>query len=87
MRSRSYSLAEAFLNDLQVEEAQEPAAKAKAKRGGAFHLEGEGGIVEAQFADALAQFLKVSRIHGEEAAEDHGLDFLIAGRAPRSRRS
>ena len=68
-----------FLNDFQVEQAQKTAAKAKAQRRARFHFKAEAGVVEAQLADAFAQFFKVRGISGEEAAEHHGLHFLEPG--------
>jgi len=47
--------AQPLLNDLEVQQAEEAAAEAEAQRGGAFGLEGEARIVEAQARDALAQ--------------------------------
>ncbi len=67
-----------LLDDFQMQEAQEPAAKAEAERGGAFHLVGEAGVVEPQLADALAQLLELGGVDREQPAEHHRLDFLVA---------
>ena len=58
---------------------RKPQRKALPQRGGGLHLVGKTRIVEAQLADALAQFLEIRRIGGEEAAEHHRLDIFIAG--------
>ena len=71
-----------LLDDLEVEEAQEAAAKAEAQRGARLHLEAERRVVEAQLVDALAQLLEVVGVGREQAAEDDGLGFL----EPRQRR-
>ena len=71
--------AEAFLDDLEVEQAEEAAAETHAERGRGFHLPGEGGVVEAQLAHRRAQVVEVARVHREQAAEDHRLHFLVAG--------
>ena len=70
---------QAFLNDFQMEQAQEAAAKAKAQRRAAFGFKAERRVVEAQFADAFAQLFKVRGIGGEQAAEHHRLHFLETG--------
>jgi hypothetical protein len=61
-----------------VQEAEETAAEAHAERGTGFHLPGEARIVQAQLAHRGAQIVEVACIHREEAAENDGLDFLIA---------
>src|SRR5690606_31022142 len=66
--------AQALLNDLQVQQAQEAAAEAEAQRGAGLHLIGEAGVVQAQAADGGAQVLEVGGVDREEAAEDHRLD-------------
>ena len=65
-----------LLDDLQVEQPEEPAAEAEAERGAGLHLEREAGVVEAQLGDALTQFLEVVGIDREQPAEHHRLDFL-----------
>ena len=67
-----------LLDDLEVEQAEEPAAEAEAERGAGFHLEAEAGVVEAQLRDALAQLLEVGGVDREQPAEHHRLDFLEA---------
>ncbi|MNQ87058.1 hypothetical protein D3C85_1022680 [compost metagenome] len=70
--------AQALLDDLQVQQAEEAAAEAEAQGGAGFHLEGEAGVVQAQLADGGAQVLEVGGVDREQAAEDHRLDFLEA---------
>uniref|UniRef100_A0A0N4ZLE2 Glucosamine_iso domain-containing protein n=1 Tax=Parastrongyloides trichosuri TaxID=131310 RepID=A0A0N4ZLE2_PARTI len=70
--------AQALLNDLEVQQAEEAAAEAEAQGGRALHLIGEAGVVQAQLADGGAQVLEVGGVDREQAAEDHRLDFLEA---------
>ncbi len=67
-----------FLDDFQMEEAEEAAAEAEAQRRAAFHFEAEAGIVQAQLADAVAQFVEIIGVDREEAAKHHRLHFLEA---------
>src|SRR5690606_23830098 len=64
---------QALLHDLEMEEAEKAAAEAEAERRAGLHLEGEGGIVQAQLADGGAQILEIRRIDGKDAAEDDRL--------------
>ena len=68
-----------LLDDLEVEEAEEAAAEAEAERGAGLHLEAEGGVVEAELVEAVAELLEVVGVDREEAAEDDRLDELEAG--------
>src|ERR687891_33599 len=68
-----------LLDDLEVEEAEEAAAEAEAEGRAAFGLEAEGGVVEAQLVEAVAELLEVGGVDREQAAEDDRLDFLEAG--------
>src|SRR5690606_15894100 len=70
--------AQALLNDLQVQQAQEAATEAEAQGGRARHLIGEAGVVQAQLADGGAQVLEVGGVDRKQAAENHRLDFLKA---------
>ncbi|MNJ38137.1 hypothetical protein D3C77_329780 [compost metagenome] len=70
--------AQALLDDLQVQQAEESAAEAEAQGGRALHLIGEAGVVQAQLADGGAQVLEIGGVDGEQAAEHHRLDFLEA---------
>ncbi|MNS92217.1 hypothetical protein D3C72_1263450 [compost metagenome] len=76
---------EAFLNDFEMQQAEEAAAETEAEGGGRFHFEGEGSVVEAKFADCCAQVFEVGRIDREETAEHHGLCWLEAGQGLRRR--
>ncbi len=72
-----------FLNDLEMQEAEEAAAEAEAERGGRFHLEREARVIETQLAHCRAQGFEVVRIDREETAEhdwDRGLEARRASR-------
>ena len=69
---------EALLDDVHVEEAEEAAAEAKAKGDGGLGLKDEGGIVELEFFECLAEVVIVLAVLGIEPAEDHGRDAAIA---------
>ena len=71
--------AQAFLNDFEVEQAEEAAAEAEAERSAGFHFEAEAGVVQAQARDGFAQFFEIGGIGGEQAAEHDRLHFLEAG--------
>ena len=71
--------AEALLDDLHVEQAEEAAAEAEAEGDGAFGVPGEGGVVELELFEAGADLLVLVRGDGVEAAEDHRLDLAEAG--------
>ena len=70
---------QALLDDLEVEEAEEAAAEAEAEGGAGLHLEAEGGVVEAELVEAVAELLEVGGVDREQAAEDDRLDELEAG--------
>ena len=61
-----------LLDDLEVEQAEEPAAKTEAERGGALHLVGEAGVVEPKAPHRRAQGLEIGGVDREQAAEHHG---------------
>ena len=67
-----------FLDDFQVQQAQESAAEAEAQCRAGFHLEAEAGVVQAQLEQAFAELVEVRRVDREQAAEHHRLDFLEA---------
>ena len=71
--------AEAFLDDLHVEETKEAAAEAEAEGGGAFVLEGEGGVVDLKLAHRDLESLEVGGVDGVDAGEDHGANLFEAG--------
>ena len=70
---------EALLNNFEVEQAEEAAAKAEAEGDGGLGLEGEAGVVEAKFFEGVAEHGVLVRVDGVEAGEDHGLDVFEAG--------
>src|SRR3546814_3967569 len=69
---------QALLDDLEVEEAEEAAAKAEAQGGRGLHLEAEARIVEAELGDGVAELLEIGGVDREEAAEANRLDKLEA---------
>jgi len=54
-----------LLDDLEVEQPEEPAAEAEAERGRALHLEREAGVVEPEPAHGGAQIVEIRRIDRE----------------------
>ena len=76
---------QALLDDLHVQQAEEAAAEAEAERGGAFRLEEEGRVVEAEFLKGVAQQGVLVGVDGVESGEDHGLDVFKAGKLRRGR--
>ena len=70
---------EALLDDFEVEEAEEAAAEAEAEGDGGLGLEGEGGVVEAQLFEGVAEHGVLVGVDGVEAGEDHALDVFEAG--------
>lgn len=72
--------AEAFLDDLHVEKAEESAAEAEAEGDGGFGLEGEGGVVDLQLGHGGLEGFVVAAVDGVDAGEDHRLDLLVAGK-------
>ena len=70
---------QALLDDLLVQQAQEAAAEADAQRRRRLRLVGQGGIVQGELFDGLAQFFVAGALGRVEAGEDHGLGFLEAG--------
>ena len=67
-----------LLDDLHVQQAEEAAPEAEAKRDGGLGFEPEGGVVELQLLERLAEVVVVRRIDGEDAAEHVGLHILEA---------
>src|SRR5574341_532304 len=77
---------EPLLDDLEVEHAEEAAAKAVAERERGLGLEIEGGVVEAELLEGVPQPLVVGVLDGVESGEDHGLGVPVA-RTRRGRRA
>jgi len=69
---------EALLDDLHVQHAEEPAAKAVAQRQGGLGLVGERRIIEPQLLEGVAQRLVVRVLDRVEPGEDHRLGVAIA---------
>ena len=67
---------EPLLDDLHVEQAQEAAAEAEAERDRALRLEGEGGVVEVELLERLAQERVVLAADRVDAGEDEALACL-----------
>ena len=67
-----------LLDDLHVQHAEEAAAEAEAQGLGDFRLVEEGGVVEAQLAQGVTQFLVGIGLHRIEAGKDPGLHLLEA---------
>ena len=63
-----------------MQQAEEAAAEAEAKRGGGFHFVRKAGVVEGELVDGVAQVFEFGGIDGEEAAEHHRLRGLKPGR-------
>src|SRR6202000_813205 len=70
--------AEALLDDLQVQEAEEAAAEAEAQRRRGLHLVAERGVVEPEARDGGSEVLELGGVDREEAAEHHRLDLAEA---------
>ena len=68
-----------LLDDLQMQETEEAAAKTEAQRGAGFHFVGEASVVQMQAAERVAQILELRGIDGKEAAEHHLLRRLESG--------
>ncbi|SII84905.1 Uncharacterised protein [Mycobacteroides abscessus subsp. abscessus] len=69
----------ALADDLEVEEAKEPAAEAEAERRRVLRFVDEGGVVELELVERVAQRRVVGAVDGEEPGEDHRLGLLVAG--------
>ena len=70
---------QALAHDVHVEQSEKAAAKAEAERVGGLGLPGEGGVVEGELFERVAQIGIVVGVDREQAAEDHRLDLLVAG--------
>ncbi len=76
---------QALLHDFHVQHAEEAAAEAEAHRLGAFRLETQRGIVQAQLVQRFAQVRVVLGIDREQAGEHARLHFLEARQRLRCR--
>ena len=61
-----------LLNDLEMQQPKEAAAKAEAQRRRGFHLEREAGVVQPQLAHRRAQAFEIVGVDRKQAAEHHG---------------
>ena len=68
-----------LLDDLEVQEAEKPAAETETERRRSLRLVFEAGVVEAQLGEALAELFVIGRVDREEAAKHHRLHRLEAG--------
>jgi hypothetical protein len=66
---------------------RKPQRKPKPSATETFGLEGEAGVVEAQFFERVAQHAVLVRVDGVEAGEDHGLMSSKPGSASAQGRS
>src|SRR2546425_2838031 len=71
---RSLAL-ETLLDDLHVQQTEEPAAEAEAEREGGFRLVGERGIVQAELLDRVAE--RVVLRSEEHTSELQSLAYLV----------
>ena len=69
---------QALADDLQVQQAQVAAAEAEAQGHGGLRLIGQGGVVELELVQGVAQGREVRAVHREQAGEDHGLGVLVS---------
>ena len=69
---------ETLLDDLHVEQSEEPAAKAEAERDRRFGLEEERRVVETKLLERLAQLLIPMSLDRIQSGEDHRLERLEA---------
>ena len=70
---------QAFLDDFQVQQAQETAAETEAQGQRAFGFIHEGGVVQLEFFQDGTQFLELGCIHRVHAREHHRLDLFESG--------
>src|SRR6266436_6430473 len=69
---------EPLLDDFEVEHSQKAAAEAVAERQRRLRLEAEGGVVQAQLLERVAQSLVVRVLDRVETGEHHGLGVPVA---------
>src|SRR5713101_3084674 len=70
---------QAFLDDLEVEQTEESAAKPESQRGRVLRLVRKRAVVELQLLERLLQVGELVRVGGKQAREHHRLDLSIAG--------
>ena len=69
-----------LLNDLQMEQSEEAAAKAKSQRSRCFRLILKRRVIELQLFQRVAQIAVARSIRRIQAAVYHGLYLFIAGK-------
>ena len=70
---------ETLLDDLHVEQAEEPATEPEAERDRALRRVGEAGVVEVQLLEGVAQQRVVLAADRVDAGEHEALGLLVAG--------
>ena len=75
--------AESFLDNFQMEQAEEAAAEAEPQRDRGLRLIHERGIVQLQLGQVRLEMLVIGGVDGVNAAEDHRMNFLEAGQCRR----
>ena len=70
---------QALAHDVHVQQAEEAAPEAEAQGVGGLGLPGEGGVVEGELLQGVAQVRVAVGVDGEQAREDHRLDVAVAG--------
>ena len=70
--------AQALLDDLHVQQAEEAAAEAEAQGGRTLGRVGQGRVVDRQFRQRRLELFVVGRVERVDAAEDHRADLLEA---------
>src|SRR5207302_9836620 len=76
---------QSLLHDLEVEHAQESAAKAVAERQRRLRLEAERGVVQPELLERVAEGLVVGVLDRVEAGEHHRLGLAVAWKRYRGR--
>ena len=71
--------AQAFLNDLHVEQTEKAAAEAESERGGSLRLISECGVVQLKFRHAEPELIVIRRVDRINPAEHHRFDLLESG--------
>ncbi len=68
-----------FLHDLEMQQAEEAAAEAKAQRDRILRLEAHRAVVQAELFQRIAQQTVLVRFHRIQSREHHRLDLFEAG--------
>ena len=61
-----------------MEESEESAAEAEAQRRRGLGFVGQGGVIEFEFVEGVAQHRVVGAVDGEESGEHHRFGFPVA---------